>query len=49
MGVGLSKLNTRTFVALAYLSHLGLVRLIPLPMDWMGLEKNKKGFDLIGI
>jgi hypothetical protein len=27
----------------------GLVRLIPLPMDWMGLEKIKKGFDLVGI
>jgi hypothetical protein len=30
-------------------SRLGLVRLIPLPMDWMGLEKIKKEFDLIGI
>jgi hypothetical protein len=28
---------------------LGLVRLIPLPMDWMGLEKFKKEFDLVGI
>jgi hypothetical protein len=28
---------------------LGLVRLIPLPMDWMRLEKIKKGFDLVGI
>jgi hypothetical protein len=28
---------------------LDLVRLIPLPMDWMGLEKNKKKFDLLGI
>jgi hypothetical protein len=28
---------------------LGLVRLIPLPMDWMGLEKIKKEFDLVKI
>jgi hypothetical protein len=26
-----------------------LVRLIPLPMDWMGLENFKKKFDLLGI
>jgi hypothetical protein len=30
-------------------AFLGLVRLIPLPMDWMGLEKIKKEFDLVGI
>jgi hypothetical protein len=24
-------------------------RLIPLPMDWIGLEKFKKKFDLLGI
>jgi hypothetical protein len=29
--------------------HLDLVRLIPLPMDWMRLEKIKKEFDLLGI
>jgi hypothetical protein len=28
---------------------LGLVRLIPLPMDWTGLEKIVKKFDLLGI
>jgi hypothetical protein len=28
--------------------YLGLVRLIPLPMDWMRLEKIKKKFDLLG-
>jgi hypothetical protein len=30
-------------------SLLGLVRLIPLPMDYMRLEKIKKEFDLVGI
>jgi hypothetical protein len=28
---------------------LGLVRLIPLPMDWTGFEKIVKKFDLLGI
>jgi hypothetical protein len=27
----------------------GLVRLFPKHMDWMGLEKNEKMFDLFGI
>jgi hypothetical protein len=29
--------------------HLGLVRLFPIHMDWMGLEKILKKFDLFGI
>jgi hypothetical protein len=29
--------------------YLGLVRLFPIHMDWMGLEKNFKKFDLFGI
>jgi hypothetical protein len=28
---------------------LGLVRLFPIHMDWMGLEKIEKKFDLFGI
>jgi hypothetical protein len=30
-------------------TNLGLVRLFPIPMNWMGLEKIKKKFDLFGI
>jgi hypothetical protein len=30
-------------------STLGLVRLFPIHMDWMGLEKIEKKFDLFGI
>jgi hypothetical protein len=30
-------------------SILGLVRLIPLPMDWTGLKKIVKKIDLLGI
>jgi hypothetical protein len=30
-------------------NHLGLIRLIPLPMDWTGLKKIMKKFDLLGI
>jgi hypothetical protein len=30
-------------------STLGLVRLFPIHMDWMGLEKIKNKFDLFGI
>jgi hypothetical protein len=30
-------------------SILGLVRLFPIHMDWMGLEKIEKRFDLFGI
>jgi hypothetical protein len=29
--------------------QLGLVRLFPIHMDWMGLEKIEKKFDLFGI
>jgi hypothetical protein len=40
----------RSRLALGVLeSRLGLVRLIPLLMDWMGLEKIKKKIDLLGI
>jgi hypothetical protein len=28
---------------------LGLIRLFPIHMDWMGLKKIKKKFDLFGI
>jgi hypothetical protein len=31
------------------LTNLGLVRLFPIHMDWMGLEKIVKKFDLFGI
>jgi hypothetical protein len=34
-------------ISLAYM--LGLVRLFPIHMDWMGLEKIEKKFDLFGI
>ena len=30
-------------------TQLGLVRLFPIHMDWMGLEKFEKKFDLFGI
>jgi hypothetical protein len=30
-------------------THLGLVRLFPIHMDWMRLEKIEKKFDLFGI
>jgi hypothetical protein len=30
-------------------SSLGLVRLFPIHMDWMGLEKIEKKFNLFGI
>nr|ACR35672.1 unknown [Zea mays] len=30
-------------------AHLGLVRLFLIHMDWMGLEKIEKKFDLFGI
>jgi hypothetical protein len=34
---------------LGVLVRLGLVRLFPIHMDWMGLEKIEKKFDLFGI
>jgi hypothetical protein len=35
--------------AMLVCAGLGLVRLIPLPMDWIELKKIKKEFDLVGI
>jgi hypothetical protein len=37
----------RSWIGEEYL--LGLVRLFPKHMDWMGLKKNEKRFDLFGI
>jgi hypothetical protein len=38
-----------TVFFLARYDPLGLVRLFPIHMDWMGLEKIKNKFDLFGI
>jgi hypothetical protein len=41
--------NSNSSVVLTNEKILGLVRLFPIHMDWMGLEKIVKKFDLFGI
>jgi hypothetical protein len=44
-----SKVARRPGPLLRSAANLGLVRLFPIHMDWMGLEKFLKKFDLFGI
>jgi hypothetical protein len=39
---------TENIIIHRFATVLGLVRLFPEHMDWMGLEKNEKRFDLFG-
>lgn len=49
LGIQVPYLHRGYFVHMRYPITQGLVRLIPLLMDWIGLEKIEKKFDLLGI